>query len=84
MGGQATQKPTLELRHFIAIVTLAEELSYTKAARRLAMSQLGLSRLIQDAERRLNRKIFERNRSRAEFTDARRVCVAEARLAIEH
>ncbi len=78
------QKPTLELRHFIAIVTLAEELSYTKAARRLGMSQSGLSRLIQDAERRLNRKIFDRNRSQVELTDAGRACVAEARLTIEH
>jgi DNA-binding transcriptional LysR family regulator len=78
------QKPTLELRHFIAIVMLAEELSYTKAARRLGMSQSGLSRLIQDAERRLNRKIFERNRSQVELTDAGRACVAEARLTIEH
>jgi len=78
------QKPTLELRHFNAIVTLAEELSYTKAARRLGMSQSGLSRSIQDAERRLNRKIFDRNRSRVELTDAGRACVAEARLTIEH
>jgi DNA-binding transcriptional LysR family regulator len=78
------QKPTLELRHFNAILTLAEELSYTKAARRLGMSQSGLSRSIQDAERRLNRKIFERNRSRVELTDAGRACVAEGRLSIEH
>ncbi len=78
------QRPTLELRHFNAIVTLAEELSYTKAARRLGMSQSGLSRSIQDAERRLNRKIFDRNRSRVELTDAGRACVAEARLSIEH
>jgi DNA-binding transcriptional LysR family regulator len=78
------QRPILELRHFNAIVTLAEELSYTKAARRLGMSQSGLSRCIQDAERRLNRKIFDRNRSRVELTDAGRACVAEARLTIEH
>ena len=78
------QRPILELRHFNAIVTLAEELSYTKAARRLGMSQSGLSRSIQDAERRLNRKIFDRTRSRVELTDAGRACVAEARLSIEH
>lgn len=78
------QRPILELRHFNAIITLAEELSYTKAARRLKMSQSGLSRSIQDAERRLNRKIFDRTRSRVELTDAGRACVAEARLAIEH
>jgi DNA-binding transcriptional LysR family regulator len=84
MGGRAVQRPILELRHFNAIVTLAEELSYTKAARRLGMSQSGLSRSIQDAERRLNRRIFDRTRSRVELTDAGRACVAEARLSIEH
>lgn len=78
------QRPILELRHFNAIVTLAEELNYTKAAQRLGMSQSGLSRSIQDAERRLNRKIFDRTRARVELTDAGRACVVEARLAIEH
>jgi len=78
------QRPILELRHFNAIVTLAEELNYTKAAHRLGMSQSGLSRSIQDAERRLNRKIFDRTRLWVELTDAGRACVVEARLAIEH
>ena len=78
------QRPILELRHLNAIVTLAEELNYTKAARRLGMSQSGLSRCIQDAERRLDRKIFDRTRSQVELTDAGRACVAEARLSIEH
>ena len=78
------QKPLLEIRHFAAIVTLSEELSYTQAAIRLHMSQSGLSRLIQDAERRLDRKLFARNRSKVELTDAGRTCVAEAQLTIEH
>jgi DNA-binding transcriptional LysR family regulator len=78
------QKPLLELRHLNAIVILSEELSYTQAAIRLGMSQSGLSRLIQDAERRLDRKLFRRNHSKVELTDAGRTCVAEARLSIEH
>jgi DNA-binding transcriptional LysR family regulator len=78
------QKPLLEIRHFTSIVVLAEELSYTKAAKRLGISQTGLTRRIQDAERRLGRKLFTRNRSRVELTDPGRTCVAEARLSIEH
>lgn len=77
-------KHMLEIRHLNAIVILSEELSYTQAAIRLGMSQSGLSRLIQDAERRLNRTLFQRNRSKVELTDAGRICVEEATLSIEH
>jgi DNA-binding transcriptional LysR family regulator len=78
------QKPVLEIRHFNSIVVLAEELSYTKAAKKLGISQTGLTRRIQDAEKRLGRKLFTRNRSKVELSDAGRICVAEARLSIEH
>lgn len=49
------QKPTLDIRLMEAIVTLADHLSYTIAATELGMSQSGLTRRIQEAERRLNR-----------------------------
>jgi DNA-binding transcriptional LysR family regulator len=78
------QKPLLEIRHFNSIVVLAEELNYSNAAIRLGISQTGLTRRIQDAEKRLGRRLFNRNRSTVELTDAGRTCVPEARLAIEH
>lgn len=78
------QKPLLEIRHLNAILILSEELNYTQAAIRLGMSQSGLSRLIQDAERRLDRTLFVRNRSKVELTDAGRTFIAEATLSIEH
>lgn len=63
---------------------LAEELSYTQVARRLGMSQPAVTRTIQDAEERLGRKLFERNRAKVGLTDAGRQYVPEARLALEH
>jgi len=78
------QKPLLEIRHLKAIIILSEELNYTQAAIRLGMSQSGLSRLIQDAERRLGRTLFLRTHAKVELTDAGRACVAEATLSIEH
>lgn len=78
------QKPTLDIPLMEAIVTLADELSYTNAAKILDMSQSGLSRRIQVAERRLNRRLFERDRANVLLTDAGRTCVEECRLAIEH
>jgi DNA-binding transcriptional LysR family regulator len=78
------RKHSLELRHLKAIVMLAEELSYTKAAFRLGISQPAVTRTIQDAERKLGRQLFERNKTKVRLTDAGRTYVAEARLALEH
>jgi DNA-binding transcriptional LysR family regulator len=75
---------TIEIRYLIAVVTLAEELNYTRAARRLRMSQSGLSRRIQDIELKLDVKLFHRDRGPVELTDAGRAFVEEARLAILH
>lgn len=78
-GSWAMRKQSLELRHMRAIVMLAEDLSYTKAARRLGISQPAVTRTIQDAEERLGRKLFERNRTNVNLTDAGRKYVPEAK-----
>jgi DNA-binding transcriptional LysR family regulator len=83
-GSWAMRKQSLELRHMRAIVMLAEDLSYTKVARRLAISQPAVTRTIQDAEERLGRKLFERNTVNVNLTDAGRKYVPEAKLALEH
>jgi DNA-binding transcriptional LysR family regulator len=75
---------TIEIRYLTAVVTLAEELNYTRAARRLHMSQSGLSRCIQDIEHKLDIRLFHRDRGSVELTDAGRAFVEEARLAILH
>ena len=74
----------LEIRYLIAVVTLAEELNYTRAAKRLRMSQSGLTRCIQDVESKLDIMLFHRDRGSVELTDAGRAFVEEARLAILH
>jgi DNA-binding transcriptional LysR family regulator len=74
----------LEIRYLTAVVILAEELNYTRAATRLRMSQSGLSRRIQDVELKLDTMLFQRDRSSVELTDAGRAFVEEARLSILH
>jgi DNA-binding transcriptional LysR family regulator len=74
----------LEIRYLSAVVILAEELNYTRAATRLRMSQSGLSRRIQDVELKLDIMLFHRDRSSVELTDAGRAFVEEARLSILH
>lgn len=78
------QRAGLEIRHYEAILALAEELSYTRAARRIGITQPGLTWRIQDAEHRLGHILFKRNRANVELTEAGCAFVAEAKLAMEH
>ena len=59
-------------RHLEAVITLAEEMHFGRAAERVGLSQSGLSRCIQSAEREANAKLFERDRRSIEITDAGR------------
>jgi DNA-binding transcriptional LysR family regulator len=71
-------------RHLEAVAALAEELHYGRAAKRIGLTQSGMSRCIQGAEREANAKLFERNRSSIEITDAGRSYVEHARIALAH
>jgi DNA-binding transcriptional LysR family regulator len=83
----------LSIRQLEAFVTLVEQGSFTKAARRLELSQSTVSGHIADLERRLGLRLVERDRSgvrptpagRALVTSARQVLAAErgARMAVE-
>jgi DNA-binding transcriptional LysR family regulator len=74
----------VDVRSLVAIVTLAEELSFTRAAKRLGMSQSGLSRHISSLEHRHRVKLFERNHANVILTDAGRAFVEEAKLCLLH
>ena len=74
----------VDVRSLLAIVTLAEELSFTRAAKRLGMSQSGLSRHISSLEHRHRVKLFERNHASVILTDAGRAFVEEAKLTLLH
>lgn len=58
---------------------LAECLSYTEAARRLAMTQPGLSRHISSLERELGVRLFERNSHGVSLTEVGRSLLDDAR-----
>jgi DNA-binding transcriptional LysR family regulator len=79
-----TMQTLLETRYLIAAVILAEELSFTRAAKRLKLSQSGLSRRLNELETRCGVKLFTRNQANVAITDAGRAFVEEARLALIH
>ncbi len=74
----------MELRHFHSFIAVAEELNFTKAARRLQIAQPPVSRHIRDLENELGVKLFERNSSRVFLTDAGRGFLNEVRIVLQH
>ncbi len=74
----------MKLEHFYSFVAVAEELSFTKAARRLQMAQPPVSRHIRDLEAELGAKLFDRTSSRVLLTDAGRGFLNEVRVVLQH
>ena len=74
----------LETRYLLAAVALAEELSFTGAAKRLQMSQSGVSRRLNELEHRCGFRLFNRDYAKVVITDAGRAFVQEAKLSLIH
>ncbi len=74
----------IDLRLIRAAVTVAEELSFSRAAVKLHVSQPALTKQIQDLEAILRVPLFIRDRQRVHLTDAGRAFVEESRLALMH
>ncbi|HEV3483344.1 MAG TPA: LysR substrate-binding domain-containing protein [Candidatus Acidoferrales bacterium] len=74
----------MELRHLRYFVIIAEELNFTKAAKRLEVGQPVLSRQIHDLEREIGVQLFDRNSSRVFLTDAGNSFLSEARVVLQH
>lgn len=72
----------MELRHLRYFVAVAETLSFTEAARRLAMSQPPLSQQIRDLEIELGTKLLLRSSRRVSLTAAGGAFLAQARLIL--
>jgi DNA-binding transcriptional LysR family regulator len=73
----------MELRHLRYFVMVAEELNFTRAARRLEIGQPVLSRQIHDLEHEIGVQLFDRNSSRVFLTDAGNSFLSEARVVLQ-
>jgi DNA-binding transcriptional LysR family regulator len=73
---------TLELRHLRAFVAVADELSFSRAAERLHISQQGLSRTIRQFEAHSALQLFDRTTRSVRLTDAGSALLDAARRAV--
>ncbi|MFO1482033.1 MAG: LysR substrate-binding domain-containing protein [Verrucomicrobiaceae bacterium] len=73
----------MELRHLRYFQAVAEELSFSKAARRLRIAQPALSRAVQEMEREIGTQLIERERRSPRLTPAGAVLLHEIGLILE-
>jgi DNA-binding transcriptional LysR family regulator len=74
----------MELRHLRYFQAVAEELSFSRAARRLHVAQPALSRAIKQLESTLGAAVLERTRHNVRLTPAGAVLLRETMLLLEH
>jgi epsilon-lactone hydrolase len=72
----------IELRHLRAFVAVADDLSFSRAAQRLFISQPALSRQIRGLERLVGCDLFRRSTQRVELTLAGESLLARARTLL--
>lgn len=73
----------MELRHLRYFLTVAEELSFTRAAKRLFISQPPLSRQIGELEREVGAPLFIRDNKKVALTEAGKYFEQEVRQLLQ-
>jgi len=69
----------VELRHLRALIAVAEELNFTRAARRLHLTQQALSGQIRQLEQRVGTRLVDRDTHRVQLTPAGTALVERCR-----
>jgi DNA-binding transcriptional LysR family regulator len=73
-----------QLKLMESAIVLAEELHFSRAARRLKISQPALTKQIAELERRMGAQLFNREKQVVSLTDAGRLFIEQARLCVFH
>jgi DNA-binding transcriptional LysR family regulator len=84
LSGTGAHMARDQLKLMESAIVLAEELHFSRAARRLHISQPALTKQIAELEQRVGAQLFSREKQVVSLTDAGRAFIESARLCVFH